>query len=308
MLFPAAKTRNAASGFTLIELLVVISIIALLIAILLPALGAARTTARQLQNSTQLRGIHQGMFAFAQENKGWYPGFGGDGQPLTFYANGGQNRVAHSANPNATYRSSGNGTFPNRRFAILLDGNYFTPDYVISPGESATKPIADANAAPLTANVGVQNFSYALSVIQLSLDSGGTNQVNWQPSNGTFYPANRGLEWNATANSSAIIAGDRAINDAGVAGNVTDPTSTTFHSVWTGQGSGNWAGSTVSNDGSTSFGNTADDFRTRYADGQTVENDHLFYEEESTGVIADGIRLSNARLSHQNASATLSVE
>ncbi|MEO0963489.1 MAG: prepilin-type N-terminal cleavage/methylation domain-containing protein [Planctomycetota bacterium] len=306
MLFPATKTRNPASGFTLIELLVVISIIALLIAILLPALGAARTTARQLQNSTQLRGIHQGMFAFAQENKGWYPGLSSDGDPITNYAAGGQNGVAHENNPNATYRAAGNGTFPWRRIAILLEGNYFTPEYAISPGETANKTVPDINAAAPGSNVNVDSTSYALSVIQLHLNPAGNGQAVW--SSGDYRAPNRSLEWNATANSSAIVLGDRAINDAGVAGNVTALPNDDFHSIWTRQGSGNWAGSTVSNDGSTSFGNTADDFRTRYADGQTVENDHLFFEEDNGGTMADGIWLSNARLSLQNASATLTAE
>ena len=60
-------------AFTLIELLVVIAIIALLIGILLPALGKARASARQLKDSTQVRGIGQALVIFAGTNDDNYP-------------------------------------------------------------------------------------------------------------------------------------------------------------------------------------------------------------------------------------------
>ncbi|HAI10989.1 MAG TPA: hypothetical protein DCM28_04750 [Phycisphaerales bacterium] len=66
------KTNN--KGFTLIELLVVISIVALLISILLPALAMARHTALQTRCASGLKQIGIGFVLYAEDYEQYFPG------------------------------------------------------------------------------------------------------------------------------------------------------------------------------------------------------------------------------------------
>jgi prepilin-type N-terminal cleavage/methylation domain-containing protein/prepilin-type processing-associated H-X9-DG protein len=72
---PVASSR---AGFTLIELLVVIAIIAILAALLLPALSSARQKAWTTSCNSNLRQIGLGLKMFADENGELFPESGGD--------------------------------------------------------------------------------------------------------------------------------------------------------------------------------------------------------------------------------------
>ncbi|MGC9261754.1 MAG: type II secretion system protein, partial [Phycisphaerae bacterium] len=61
------------NGFTLIELLVVISIIAILIALLLPALARAKNMALQIQCASNMHQVGIAMREYANEFRGMYP-------------------------------------------------------------------------------------------------------------------------------------------------------------------------------------------------------------------------------------------
>ncbi len=68
-------------GFTLVELLVVISIIALLMAILMPALAKVKQLAHRMVCGTNLSGIGKSMIMYSTDNHEEYP-IGGDRRPL----------------------------------------------------------------------------------------------------------------------------------------------------------------------------------------------------------------------------------
>ena len=114
------------SAFTLIELLVVIAIIAILAAMLLPALAKAKERAYTIACTSNLRQINLGMMMYADEARGLYPMSGGTiawGQtdPHTHAASWMEQIVSFIGNTNV-YHCPSNKLFPQTEQS---DFNYF---------------------------------------------------------------------------------------------------------------------------------------------------------------------------------------
>jgi len=275
--FTQRFTMRRRKAFTLIELLVVISIIALLISILLPALSAARKSAQEMTNNTRMRGIIQDMVAFAQDNNHYFPGVDGDTRspyaalPVHGYING-----AVSPNPfnGKAYRPAimpGSFTEPNDVvWAIMLNHDLFAPKYLVSPGETSAKiqPVKGGTSAS-PQSVYLHNGSYAIECFTNPNDRG------------------RLMEWKDNANSQAVEISDRSNNMfLGIEGAEKSYLKTA--SIWTSnddprigstQNPGlekHWSGGIAWSDDHVVFSNTAQATATMFEHVSNPTGDNIF--------------------------------
>lgn len=121
------------NGFTLIELLVVIAIIAILAALLLPALSQAKTQSQGIKCMSNLRQITIGWKSYCSDFRGIFPA--NEEGAMTDY--GGTNTEAGWVNGWEGYDNSGGGPTPadaDTNIQYLINAQYASlGPYVVSP-------------------------------------------------------------------------------------------------------------------------------------------------------------------------------
>jgi prepilin-type N-terminal cleavage/methylation domain-containing protein len=157
-------------GFTLIELLVVIAIIAILMAILMPALGRVKETAKRVVCSNQAKQIGVGIATYAADYANRMPTYNSNISKKPY-------ELVHSY---ALYRSDyvgGNGKLLPMKLALLYEGRYITDPRVF---------YCPSNIAPLYKYASYSNPAPWGTLPQNFNATGGHNQ--WVRMGYTYMP------------------------------------------------------------------------------------------------------------------------
>ena len=193
-------------AFTLIELLVVIAIIALLVGILLPALGKVRGTSRQLKCSTQVRGVIQSMIVWSQQQQ--------DSYPLP-------SLVDNPSNPTVKYTTSPvEENTTSNIFSLMIFAGTIQPELMVSPAEASPSVAVMANyqySNPTTAQTAKPAdalWDPGWKGTPLPIDKFGQNAASTNNGSNNSYGhlvpfGKRAARWAATISTTEAVFGNR---------------------------------------------------------------------------------------------------
>ena len=167
---PRSPGRNRAA-FTLIELLVVIAIIAILAAMLLPALNLAKQKAQATQCMSNLRQVMLGWQMYNNDSRGLFPinGYLGGAHPNDWPNGGPTKGLNWVAGIMSGYQNGADDTDAR----LLVDSRYTQlAPYVSNPG--VYRCPADHSASGPAGRGGARVRSYSMSQAVGALDLAGT--------------------------------------------------------------------------------------------------------------------------------------
>ena len=210
---------NRKRGFTLIELLVVIAIIALLIGILLPALGRARAQAKFIKCSTQIKQINLAWILWAQDYANTYP----TPEKLSEET---ADKCPQTGNSSANINS------------MMIFANFYSPGIVVDPseangfvGEMSDYDYGTGSGSNLDPE-DAWDFNFWCDIEKAGANNRPGSNVSY--ANSGVYGARFNKEWADSLNSSFAVIGDRGPEDGD-----PEPKSISYlthgsRTVWTG--------------------------------------------------------------------------
>ncbi len=221
--------RKIQHGFTLVELLVVVSIIALLIALLLPALSRARELANRAVCSANVRSIIQSMIIYAQSNKNQFPAVPGSGWGQFANANWGYTTGPSTATPQqaiaAWYSPAGS---PNSApcplaclWLMVLNGQMNPASFICPSDPIAKTPSAEYYPIPGGGEDTYANFGFESGQWGIMPDGRGESYsiADPWPNNDIWPNSGQGGWWTGNVGGDVPIVSDMApMQDANAAG------------------------------------------------------------------------------------------
>jgi hypothetical protein len=282
-------------GVVLLSCLIIVP----MIGILLPALGKARQSARQLKDSTQVRGVHQGLVLWAQSNSDTYP------------------VPSQIDKDNSTLAAGSEKDLPRHVASILIFNGFFSPELLVSPAES--NPMIGPDVAFMYANpIGTANANASLALWDPGFkavpeDTGTFGRAKpGTPGSMSYalmpFVGGREPKWNATFVPTEAIVGNRGpaytaagagaglrwalVNSAPSNGGNT-PIGTGSNTLLIHGGRTTWEGNIVYNDNAVNFETAPDPAGTPFTftglgGGQATHPDNLFVNENDATRNPDG--------------------